>query len=241
MPYQKLFMAVGIFGSLIMPVASRSAASYGQETPAPKNEWKSLFDGTSLDGWRGKPELWTVEDGAITGTTSSEAPLKNNSFLIWEGGNVTDFELKVKFRIHSGNSGIQFRSRDVSDFMVAGYQADIDAENRFTGILYQERLRGIIAKRGQQLEINQYHHVKELGKTCTEEEFREKVNIKDWNEFKITARGSHIILSINGVVTVDVVDEDPLSFRDGILALQLHTGPPMKVQFKDIYLRDLSR
>jgi hypothetical protein len=204
-------------------------------------EWKSLFDGETLSGWKGAEGLWSVEDGAITGITTAEEPIKSNSFLIWSGGDIADFELKLKFKIESGNSGVQFRSDDLGDFAVAGYQADIDSEHRFTGINYEERKRGIIARRGQHLEIDAENTSKEIGKTCTEEEFRASIKDNDWNEYVITAVGNRITQTINGVKTVDLADNGPEAAATGIIAFQLHTGPPMKVQFKDIFLRDMSK
>ena len=107
----------------------------------------SLFDGQTLDGWEGNPKLWSVQNGAITGQTTADNPTKGNTFLVWRGGEVKNFELRLKYRIEGGNSGIQYRSKEVERWVISGYQADIDATNRFTGILYEERGRGILAER----------------------------------------------------------------------------------------------
>ena len=111
--------------------------------------FKSIFNGKDLTGWEGQPELWSVQDGAITGTTSADSPIKSNTFLIWKAGELKDFELRLKFRIVDGNSGIQYRSTASDNYVVGGYQADIDATMRFMGILYEERGRGVLANRGK--------------------------------------------------------------------------------------------
>src|SRR5437868_4621608 len=124
----------------------------------------SLFNGKDLAGWKGNSDYWSVEDGAITGTTTADKPLKYNTFLIWEGGQPADFELRAKFKISGGNSGIQYRSKvlDENKFVVGGYQADIDAGNKFTGINYEEKMRGILVQRGERATIG------EDGKKMTE-------------------------------------------------------------------------
>ena len=132
----------------------------------------SLFDGKTLEGWAGKPQFWSVKDGAITGQTTADNPTKGNTFLIWRGGKVADFELRLKFRMVGGNSGIQYRSEDKGDFVVGGYQADMDAGMHFIGILYEERGRGILAKRGQKLVVSEDGKKSVAAeKTCDEKEF----------------------------------------------------------------------
>ncbi|MEQ1903681.1 MAG: DUF1080 domain-containing protein [Pirellulaceae bacterium] len=204
-------------------------------------EWIGLFDGKTLDGWKGAEGLWTVADGAITGTTTSETKLAANSFLVWQGGKIGDFELKLKFRIENGNSGIQFRSEDLGDFHVGGYQADIDSKKRYTGILYEERMRGILCERGKKVEVGADNKVKEVGETCDGKAFSEKVDESQWNQYTIVAKGNHITQTINDFVTVDLIDNGPKAAKEGILAFQIHVGPPMKVQFKDIQLKKLSK
>ena len=112
-----------------------------------------IFDGTSLAGWEGKPEFWRVENGAIVGETTAEKPTKGNTFLIWRQGLVDDFELVLQYRLTGGNSGIQYRSKDFGDFVVGGYQADFEAGATYSGILYEERGRGILCQRGQRATI----------------------------------------------------------------------------------------
>lgn len=199
--------------------------------------FESIFNGKDLTGWEGK-DFWTVKDGCITGTTTAEKPTPGNTFLIWKGGEVKDFELKLKFRIVGGNSGIQYRSSDLGDFVVGGYQADIDSTNRFLGILYEERGRGILANRGEKLVVKEDGKKEVTGKTCNEEELLKSLKNEDWNDYTVIAKGNHLIQIINGHTTVDVVDNQaPNAKASGILALQLHAGPPMVVQFKDVMLK----
>lgn len=205
------------------------------------DEWKSLFDGKTLKGWEGKEKFWSVQDGAITGQTTKDNPTKGNTFLVWKAGEMADFELTLKFKIVGGNSGIQYRSEELDDYVVKGYQADIDTGgHRYMGILYGERTgRGIIADRGQKVKINEKGEKEVVGKTVDNKEFLAALKTEDWNDYKIIAKGNHLVHEINGMITVDVTDEHKQKVAKGILALQLHAGPPMKVQFKDIKMKVL--
>lgn len=205
---------------------------------------ESIFDGKTLEGWKGNDAFWSVKDGAITGQTTKENPTKGNTFLIWQGGEIGDFELKLKFKIIGGNSGVQYRSTDMGNFVVGGYQADIEAGDRYIGILYEERGRGILAERSQKVTIDS-EGKKTVDKepTVDNKAFLASIKKEDWNEMEITANGNHLVQKINGHVTVDVTDsqstEKGKAKASGILALQLHAGPPMTIQFKDIQLKKL--
>ncbi len=221
---------------------------------AAEEGFKSLFDGKTLTGWEGRKEHWSVEDGAITGITTKETPAKGNNFLIAKNGDqnriVGDFELRLSYKFSSewGNSGIQFRSKALPDFVVSGYQADCEVGKKYSGILYEEKGRGILANRGEKVVVKEQEKKEpkdkdfkievagSLGKT---EEIQAKINVNGWNEYVVIAKGNHIQQFINGVPTVDVTDETKVGARDGILALQLHAGPPMKIQFKDIRIKEL--
>lgn len=230
-------------GSLLL-LLGLGVGGWGQAARGPAAEaeagFVSLFDGQSLQGWEGNKAFWSVRDGAITGQTTAENPTRGNTFLIWRGGQVADFELRLQFRMVGGNSGIQYRSTDHGNFVVGGYQADIDASNTFTGILYEERGRGIVARRGQKVVVQADGKLETVGTTCDEKELLTAVKKEDWNAYVIIARGNHLIQQINGFTTVDVTDHQEAKRRlEGILALQLHAGPPMLVQFKDIRLKTL--
>jgi hypothetical protein len=202
----------------------------------------SLFNGNDLSGWRGDSVHWSVEDGAITGKTTPETLLKgHNTFLVWQGGTPGDFVLRLKYKIRGGNSGIQYRSKliDPEKVIVGGYQGDIDSTGRFTGINYEERGRSILAERGQKVEIDPEgkKNVESLG---DKDELLKKINPDDWNDYVITARGNHLTHAINGATMSEVIDnQSSKAATSGILALQLHAGPAMTIQFKDIRLKEL--
>lgn len=200
----------------------------------------SLFDGKSLDGWDGNPDFWSVQDGVIQGKTTSEKPTKGNTFLIWKKGTLEDFELHAKFKIVGGNSGIQFRSTDKKNWVVGGYQADFDASNGWTGSLYEEGGRGVLAKRGSQVTITAEGKKEATAGAVPEKAILDSVKKEDWNEYVVIAKGNRITLKVNGNVTVELTDNEASKAKSsGILALQLHAGPPMTVQFKDLQLKTL--
>ena len=203
----------------------------------------SLFDGKSLKGWDGNPAFWSVQDGAITGITTPENPTKGNTFLICRQGDVKDFELQLEYKIVGGNSGVQYRSFEVenSHWVVGGYQADFEAGKTYSGILYGERFRGILANRGQRTELTREDgkfKVNVVGSVGNSDSIQAQIKNEDWNTYTITARGFHFVHRINGVVTAECTDNDAQERRDsGIIALQLHAGPPMKVQFRNIRIK----
>lgn len=201
---------------------------------------KQLFNGKDLTGWKGQPEFWSVKDGALTGQSTAENKVKENTFLIWQDGEVGDFELTLQYKIVGGNSGIQYRSKVVNPAysVVAGYQADFEAGKTYSGILYEEKGRGILATRGQKVVIKEGSKkgdvVGEVGKS---DEIQAAIKNEDWNEYKIVAKGGSLQHFINGKLTVDVTDETAVGAKTGVLAFQLHAGPPMTVQFKSIVLK----
>lgn len=212
-------------------------------------EPKALFNGKDLTGWEGNPDLWSVQDGVITGRTTAEKPTKGNTFLIWKDGEVADFEITFKYKMTPGddkgsvNSGMQFRSKivDPANWVVAGYQADLEYGPKYSGILYEEKGRGILALRSQKVKITQGADPKKpkievTGEVGKSEEIQAAIKKDDWNEYRVVVTGNHIQQFINGMATVDVTDETAEGAKKGILALQLHAGPPMQIQFKDIFL-----
>ena len=217
------------------------AALLGSAYSACADEFKPLFDGKSLAGWEGNTKFWSVKDGTITGQTTADNPTAGNTFLIWRGGEVKDFELHLKFKIIGGNSGIQYRSVDKGNHVVNGYQADIDSEGTYIGILYDEGgSRGVLAQRGEKVEIAADGKKTVTGKTGESKEIAAAVKKEDWNEYVVIAKGNQLIQKINGNTTVEVIDnESGKAKASGILALQLHAGPPMTVQFKEIMLKEL--
>jgi len=214
--------------------------------------FRALFNGKDLTGWMGSSALWSVKEGAITGVTTADTKLSHNTFLVWTEGVTEDFELRLSCRIVNGNSGIQYRSKlaDPGAFgpIVGGYQADIEAGKNYSGILYEERGRGILALRGEKVVLKpdpadaQKFKKEVVGALGKSEDIQAKIKNEDWNDYVIIARGNHLQHFINGVQTVDVTDEHAAgAARSGVLALQIHVGPPMTVQFKDIRIKALER
>ena len=209
--------------------------------------FKPLFNGKNLDGWEGNADLWSVKDGAITGVTKADPKLTHNTFLVYRGGTVGDFELRLSYRMVGGNSGIQYRSKVMEQGtfgpIVGGYQADFEAGKTYSGILYEERGRGILAERGQKTvvrEVDGKTKVDVVGSLGKSEEIQAAIRNEDWNDYVVIARGNHLQHFINGHQTVDVVDEQASkAAKEGVLALQIHVGPPMMVQFKNIRIKKL--
>ncbi len=199
----------------------------------------SIFDGTTLTGWNGKPEFWSVRDGAVTGETTAEKPTDGNTFLIFKD-EVSDFELRVKVRIFGGNSGIQFRSVNKGNSVVHGYQTDVDSTDKYMGDLYDEGGRGVLAKGGDKVSIGMKGDKTIVAKLSDRRDIISAINPMDWNTYVVIAKGNRIIQKINGLNTVDLVDNEKGRARaNGVLAFQLHAGPPMRVQFKDIRIKRL--
>ena len=208
--------------------------------------FESLFDGKSLDGWKA-PEMsyWSVKDGAITAISSAENPCPHNQFLVWQGGDVDDFELTLKFRIEGSekaNSGVQVRSQVEADGHVKGYQVDIaDPTAPYLGAVYDEKGRKMLAHRGMRTVINEDGTMNSTpldgrGKDRALDRYK----LGQWTEYRIRFIDNKLEVYFNGVQTAEVIDHQKEEREmSGVLALQLHSGPPMTVQFKDIQLAKL--
>jgi Domain of Unknown Function (DUF1080) len=229
-PISACLLALCCLSPVALIVSAEDKASKAEE----------IFNGKDLTGWEGDTTLWSVEDGAITGTTQADKPIPNNTFLIWKEGKLGDFELNLEYRIESGNSGIQYRSKvhDEKKFIVGGYQADIDSTMRYTGINYEERGRGILAERGQIVTITSTGEKKVVGSAGDADALAGKIDKNGWNKYKIVAQGNKVQHFINDLLMSEVVDEQKENAAtEGVLALQLHAGDPMKVQFRKIELQ----
>jgi hypothetical protein len=201
-----------------MRLALCLAMAFGCATMALAEEgFTPLFDGKTLEGWHGDPDLWKVEDGTIMGSTD-EKQARGNTFLATKK-TYKNFILKAKFKLRNHNSGIQVRSQQHDNYRVTGYQPDI-AERRYTGILYEEGGRGILAD-------------------VKPKEVEKVVKKGDWNEYVITCDGPRITLVLNGLTTVDYTEKDDKRPKEGVIAFQLHAGPKMQVWFKDILIKEL--
>lgn len=215
----------------------------------------SIFDGKTLKGWDGGSVYWKVENGCITGKVTPSTILKRNTFLIWRGGITKDFELKVDYRItKGGNSGINYRSAEVPGvaYALRGYQEDIDGANQYTGQNYEERGRCIIAFRGQQatlpavdkpisaLAINNVWSASQTKSLGNKDSLTRYIH-DGWNECHIIAKGNHIRHYINGILMSEVIDNDTANRSlSGLLGVQVHVGPPMKVEYKNFRIKMLS-
>jgi len=215
--------------------------------------FESIFDGKTLNGWEGDPAFWRVDNGAIVGESTAANAVKENTFIIWRGGEPRDFELKVQFRMNSTNSGIQIRSVHLPQgtnvngraiegkWVLKGYQADIDFENTFTGQVYEERGRGFLAMRGQAVYVPDGENtgprvVGHLQQSA--DELKALIKQNDWNQVHLIARGNTIIQILNGAVTSIVVDDDAKNrVMSGLIGFQMHTGEPMRVEFRNIWLK----
>lgn len=199
-----------------------------------------IFDGTLKD-WDGDPVYWKAENNTLIGEVTPDTLLKRNSFIIWRGGEVADFELKLEYRVSAaGNSGINYRSVDVPDvkWALAGYQHDIDGRDQWSGQNYEERGRTFLAYRGQSVVMKpgaKPELVRELGDRA---ELQKKILKEDWNQVHIIARGNLLQHHVNGTLMAEVRDEDPQKrAAKGLLGVQVHVGPPMKIEFRNIRLR----
>jgi Domain of Unknown Function (DUF1080) len=214
--------------------------------------FEPIFDGATLKGWDGDPAFWRVENGAIVGQSTPENAVKQNTFLIWRGGEPRNFELKVQFRINSTNSGIQIRSTHLaagtqagdtkieSKWVLKGYQADIDFGNQYTGQIYEERGRGFLAMRGQAVHVPDGAGPKVIGNLQNGDELKSIIKVNDWNQVHLIARGNTIMQVFNGTMTSIVVDDDTKNRAlGGLIGFQMHTGPPMKAEFRNVWLKKL--
>ena len=260
-------IAVGIaltIASLTAQQAQRGSTPQGRGGGGPRGAqplnfgdrggFVSIFDGT-MKGWDGDPAIWKAEGDTLVGTTTEANPLKENTFVIWRGGEPGDFELKVEFRMSSTNSGIQFRSVHLPQgtkpnpdgaaiagkWVLKGYQADIDFANQFTGMIYEERGRGFLMQRGQAIEIGSDGVSRMIGNLeINADELKALIKPGDWNTVHLIARGNTIMNIVNGHVTAFIVDDDAKGrAMKGLLGFQIHVGPPMKIEFRNIYLKTL--
>jgi len=218
------------------PAIAQTASSGSDQEAA---DFKSIFDGT-LDGWTGDASLWRIEDGVIIGESTAEAPLKRNQFLVWGQGKVDDFELRLQYKIsgtQKANSGVQIRSSLAENGHLCGYQADIARKSGISGSLYSEKTgRGMLCWQGKT------HDLAAGGKpvaATNADAATAAQKLDDWNELKIVATGNTIVTSVNGVETSRFNDTTDKLVEQGLLGLQLHAGPPMKIEFKDIRMRRL--
>ncbi len=232
--------------------------SQGCQHKTSDDGFTSIFDGKTLNGWRGDTNFWRAEDDILIGETTPENSLMHNTFLILDGQQPDNFELKLEYRISDdGNSGINYRSEEVPDipFALKGYQFDIDGRNVYTGQNYEERGRAIIAHQGQRVVLNPLpdslrnlsvsdlveNNVwtqSEIVETSNATELKSHIQSNSWNACHLIVDGHTMKHFVNGVLMSEVLDNDPLYRKNnGLIGLQLHMGPPMKVEFRNIQLK----
>jgi hypothetical protein len=236
-------------------VQGRGAGRGGPRGAAPLNfedrtGFVQIFDGT-MKNWDGDPAYWRAEGDSLVGTTTAANALTQNTFVIWRGGEPADFELKLEFRMSATNSGIQFRSTQVppggegrgaiGKWVLKGYQADIDFANQFTGMIYEERGRGFLMQRGQAVEIGADGVSRMIGNLeRNRDELKALIKPGDWNSVHLIARANTIMNIVNGHVTAFIVDDDAKGRSlKGLLGFQIHVGDPMKIEFRNIYLKTM--
>ncbi len=247
---------------LIVPLLAIQTPSFGQKDKQSEKGFKKIFDGKSLKGWEGDPVYWRVENGALVGEITPETILKRNTFIIYRDAQPADFELKAEFKISkAGNTGINYRSEElVPDlpFALKGYQADIDGAVRYTGQNYEERGRTTLAYRGEIVSVNEQTDPevknnlraysarnawlprKVTGSLGNTDSLKTKIKSEDWNDVHLIIKGNHLQHYINGVLMSDVTDLDNVNGKaSGWLGVQVHVGPPMKVEYKNIRIKNL--
>lgn len=221
----------------------------------------SIFDGKTLDNWKGDGIHWRAENGSLVGEVTPTTLIKKNTFIVWQGGQPKDFELKAEFRItKDGNSGINYRSEllDTIPNALRGYQADIDGQNRYTGQNYEERKRTTLAYRGEKALITSQKNPGEPGSLRENvknnawqnrevveslgdsDSLKTKIKGEDWNKIHLIVKGNKLQHYVNGILMSEVIDNDTINRSfSGRLGVQVHVGPPMKVEYRNILLKEL--
>ena len=243
-------LADGSVSDETQQVPSQAFVPKQSDRPAPSTEdepgFQALFDGKSLAGWEGNPTYWRAEAGVLVGEITASTVIKSNTFIIWRGGRPKDFDLKLDYRISAqGNSGINYRSSQVPDtvtpsnaFAMKGYQFDIDGRKQYSGNNYEEKGRLFLALRGQVTRVvggrvpvlvSTFADGAELAKHITD----------DWNAVHIMVRGNTFTHILNGQLMCEIVDDDaPNRPIDGLIGFQVHVGPPMKVEYRNMRIKN---
>ena len=226
-----------------------------------KNEFISIFNGETLDGWEGDPTYWRVENGILIGEVTPETILKRNSFIIYKNEQPENFELKLEYRVSElGNSGINYRSEIIKDmpFALRGYQCDIDGRNRYTGQNYEEKKRTTLAYMGERVNIplmpdsiqkndlrknvkrNCWQTRNVLDTLATRSQLKSHIKSNDWNLVHLKVNGNTMQHYVNGVLMCEVTDLDTINrLSKGYIGVQVHVGPPMKIEYKNLFLKHL--
>ena len=228
---------------LLYPLCVFAAQSYPEPAGADTAGFVAIFDGKTLAGWDADPKYWRVENEALVGEVTPATLLKANSFAIWRGGSPADFELKVEYRVSAaGNSGINYRSVEVASpaFALKGYQCDIDGANRYTGQNYEERGRTFLAQRGQVTRASAQAKRAIVGTVGDKDALAAGIRANEWNQVHLFVRGNVLTHLVNGRVMSVVIDEDAAArAAAGLIGVQVHVGPPMKIEYRNFLLKTL--
>lgn len=232
------FIFISFLSASVPAFAETPMANTERSTKPDADGFVEIFNGKSLDGWSGDPQYWSVEDGALTGVT--DGSLKMNRFITWNESNVRNFDLQVKVKISAGgNSGLQYRGTmrpDLGPDIVTGYQCDVVSNNpNYNGMLYEEKGRRILSHTGEKVIVD----------IDGRPWIFEKMPVKDfpadqWHDYRVLVQGNHHQHWIDGHPTADLIDLDEKGRAlEGVLAVQVHVGPAMKIQYKDFKLKKL--
>lgn len=256
-----LFLLAGMYSCKQKRDTTTTTTKGMVETSVGEDDFVKIFDGKTLANWKGDFNYWRVENGNLIGEVTPETLLKSNTFIIWQGGQPDDFELKLEFKIaQAGNSGINYRSEliDTIPHALRGYQADIDGEIRYTGQNYEEKKRATLAYRGEKVHIrsqdnpdvpgslranvkkNSWRSREVVGSLGESDFLKTKIKSEDWNEVHLIVQGNRLKHYVNEVLMSDVTDNDSINRKlKGYLGVQVHVGPPMKVEYRNIRLKTL--
>jgi hypothetical protein len=248
-------------GLLVFPAILERPDAYGEQVAAgqyaPKQSdrpepvagdepgFAAIFDGQTLTGWEGNRTYWRVEGGSLVGEITPETVIKSNTFIIWRGGSPNDFELKLDYRITpTGNSGINYRSAVVPDpvtpentFAMRGYQFDLDGRKMYVGNNYEEKGRLFLAVRGQVTRVVG-GRPPVLVSTMGDPKEMAAIATDDWNSVHLSIRGNVLVHMLNGrVMSITIDDDAPNRASQGLIGMQVHVGPPMKVEYRNLRLK----
>jgi hypothetical protein len=248
---RRLFLGSLVATAARLPLAGQSYVPKQSDRPAPlagdEPGFTRMFDGKTLQGWEGDPKYWSVANGAMTGEITPDTVIKSNTFIIWRGGQPADFELKLEYRITAaGNSGVNYRSIVVPDkvtpsnqFAMRGYQCDIDGQNRYTGNNYEEKGRLFLAVRGQVTRVTGRQAPIVLSTLGDNQELGALITA-GWNSVHLIVRGNISMHHVNGRLMSMVIDDDAAGRTlKGLIGVQVHVGPPMKVEYRNWRIKNL--
>ncbi len=240
--------------ALLIVLAMSPVPLSAQDAPA---AGKQLFNGQNLDGWDGDPRFWRVKNGELIGETSESNKAEKNTFLIYRGGEFSDFDLQFQYQVTGYNSGVQYRSSELGQWSVGGYQSDFEAQHhksdngpidRFSGMFFDEQGRMFMGQRGQAVIVRtntltpKKPHLEVIGSVGDPLELEKAIHREGWNTMRVVARGFTFTHIINERVMSVGIDEDAAHRRaSGIIAFQLHSGPPMQIRIKDLKIVELGQ